>query len=247
MACIFVRSGFPLLEVSNLQKITGWPLWPSGRVQRRTLTKDLQVAFPPHLYLRWSRLPYFLFCQLMEKFRTFFLCVLLPWGGKISLHSTFLCYWNRDCFCETYKADDLYHQIDLFGWPAENIVQFLSEDISTNFPRGKYEQFLESSQQLMEQVWWGEIIRLWWAHGQDNGYADGIILCKLGQQVQALLGWSKVLNSISCGTWSLLDCQVKCHTIRKPCNLKNHKGTLNEEVVGKMAWETTHEWGFCLW
>ena len=52
MACIFVRSGFPLLEVSNLQKITGWPLWPSGRVQRRTLTKDLQVAFPPHLYLR---------------------------------------------------------------------------------------------------------------------------------------------------------------------------------------------------
>ena len=43
---LYICSGFPLLEVRNLQKITGWPLWPSGRVQRQMLTKDLQVAFP---------------------------------------------------------------------------------------------------------------------------------------------------------------------------------------------------------
>ena len=71
-----------------------------------------------------------------------------------------------DYFCETYKVDELYHQTDLFGRPAENIDQFPVAKNFNEFPEEK------SFQLLMEQVRWQQIMRLWWAHRKENG--DGV-------------------------------------------------------------------------
>ena len=59
-----------------------------------------------------------------------------------------------DYFCETYKVDELYHQTDLFGRPAENIDQFPVAKNFNEFPEEK------SFQLLMEQVRWHQIMRL---------------------------------------------------------------------------------------